>query len=98
MKNERHLIVLSVIICQLFYSVALTSCSDDETSDSTPVLKGKITSYNEFGAAMLDFTEADMTNAGFSLGDVISITIDDKTEIVMPTMTASTPAMANSYA
>ncbi|MBP5570621.1 MAG: hypothetical protein J6X46_06350, partial [Prevotella sp.] len=84
MKNERHLIVLSVIICQLLFSVALTSCSDDDTTGSTPVLKGKITSYNEFGAAMLDFTEADMTKAGFTLGDVISITIEGKKEIVMP--------------
>ena len=84
MKKEKHLIVLSVIICQLVFSVALTSCSDDDTIDNTPVLKGKITSYNEFGAAMLSFTETDMTNAGFTLGDVISITIDDKKEIVMP--------------
>ena len=84
MKKEKHLIVLSVIICQLVFSVALTSCSDDDTTDNTPVLKGKITSYNEFGAAMLSFTETDMTNAGFTLGDVISITIDDNKEIVMP--------------
>ena len=84
MKKEKHLIVLSVIICQLVFSVALTSCSDDDTTDNTPVLKGKITSHNEFGAAMLSFTETDMTNAGFTLGDVISITIDDKKEIVMP--------------
>ena len=84
MKKEKHLIVLSVIICQLVFSVALTSCSDDDTTDNTPVLKGKITSYNEFGAAMLSFNETDMTNAGFTLGDVISITIDDKKEIVMP--------------
>ena len=83
MKKEKHLIVLSVIICQLVFSVALTSCSDDDTTDNTPVLKGKITSYNEFGAAMLSFTETDMTNAGFTLGDVISITVDGK-EIVMP--------------
>ena len=47
------------------------------------MLKGKISSYNEFGAAMLDFTQADMTEAGFTLGDVISISIDDK-EIIMP--------------
>ena len=32
---------------------------------------------------MLDFTEADMTKAGFTLGDVISITIDGQ-EIIMP--------------
>jgi protein tyrosine/serine phosphatase len=47
------------------------------------MLKGKIISYNEFGAAMLDFTEADMMKAGFTLGDIISITVDDN-EIVMP--------------
>ena len=62
----------------------MTSCSNDDAIDNTPMLKGKISSYNEFGAAMLDFTEADMTKAGFTLGDVISITIDGKKEIVMP--------------
>ena len=60
-----------------------TSCSDDDDINNEPMLKGKISSYNEFGGAMLDFTEADMAKAGFTLGDVISITIDDK-EIVMP--------------
>ncbi len=60
-----------------------TSCSDDDASNSVPMLKGKITSYNEFGAAMLDIVEADMTKVGFTLGDVISITVDGK-EIVMP--------------
>ena len=60
-----------------------TSCSDDDGKKDVPTLKGTITSYNEFGAAMLDFKEADMTEAGFTLGDVISITIDGK-EIVMP--------------
>ena len=61
----------------------VTSCSDDDDKGNMPMLKGKISSYNEFGAAMLDFTEADMTKAGFTLGDVISITVDGK-EIVMP--------------
>ena len=62
-----------------------TSCSDSKSDSSSdePMLKGVISSYNEFGAAMLDFTEEDMTEAGFTLGDVISITIDDR-EIVMP--------------
>ena len=33
--------------------------------------------------AMLDITKADMTKAGFTFGDVISVTIDNK-ETVMP--------------
>ena len=74
--------VLSLVLLSLL--TLMTSCSDDDTIDNTPMLKGKISSYNEFGAAMLDFTEADMTKAGFTLGDVISITIDGKKEIVMP--------------
>jgi hypothetical protein len=74
--------VLSLVFLSLL--TLMTSCSDDDAIDNTPVLKGKISSYNEFGAAMLDFTEADMTKAGFTLGDVISITIDGKKEIVMP--------------
>ena len=73
---------LLLVVVSLFTLTA--SCSDDDDKSDVPVLKGKITSYNEFGAAMLDFTEADMMNAGFTLGDVIGITIDDKKEIVMP--------------
>ena len=60
-----------------------TSCSDDDKGNKEPTITGKITSYNEFGAAMLDFTEADMMEAGFTLGDVISITVDDIV-LIMP--------------
>ena len=65
-----------------------SSCSDNDDNNgdgnsTVPTLAGKIVSYNEFGAAMLDFTAEDMTKAGFTLGDIISITIGDK-KIVMP--------------
>ncbi len=77
--------VLPLLLVSL--STLIVSCTTDDDIDSdtnnVQMLKGKISSYNEFGAAMLDFTEEDMAKAGFSLGDVISITIDDK-EIVMP--------------
>lgn len=74
----------SVLLLTLVCLLTLTaSCSDDDDTNNVPMLKGKISSYNEFGAAMLDFTQADMTEAGFTLGDVISISIDDK-EIIMP--------------
>ena len=63
--------------------ILVTSCATNDIPVEEPILKGKITSYNEFGAAMLDFQEVDMEKAGFTLGDIISITIDDK-EIVMP--------------
>ena len=43
------------------------------------MLKGIISYYNEYDGAMLDFTKADMEKAGFTLGDVISITLDDTT-------------------
>ena len=69
-----------VLVCLV---TLMTSCSDDDDINNELMLKGKITSYNEFGAAMFDFTEADMAKAGFTLGDVISITIDGK-EIIMP--------------
>lgn len=77
--------VLPLLLVSL--STLIVSCTTDDDIDSdtnnVQMLKGKISSYNEFGAAMLDFTEEDMAKAGFSLGDVISITVDDK-EIVMP--------------
>ena len=63
--------------------IIVTSCSTNDNPADDSMLKGKISSYNEFGGAMLDFTSSDMTNAGFTLGDVISITIDS-IELVMP--------------
>ena len=74
---------LSLPIVLVSLLALMTSCSDNDSGDA-PMLKGKISSYNEFGAAMLDFTEADMTKAGFTLGDVISITIDEERVLVMP--------------
>ena len=68
-----------VLVCVL---TSATSCSDDDKT-SVPTLNGYIVSYNDYGAAIMDFTEADMTEAGFTLGDVISMTIDGM-EIVMP--------------
>ncbi len=68
-----------------------SSCSDDDDEDggNVPMLTctiksyNTIESYNEFGAAMLDFTAEDMAKAGFTLGDVITITIGKK-KIDMP--------------
>ena len=60
---------LLFLICM---SVLTASCSDDYKDD--PMLIATISSYNEFGAAMLDVTKADMTRAGFTLGDIICIT------------------------
>jgi hypothetical protein len=62
-----------------------TSCSNEgnpvEPFDE-PVLKGIISTYNEYDGAMFDFTKADMEEAGFTVGDVISITFDDQTFVV----------------
>ncbi len=80
MQSRWRSFVLLVFVSLLTLT---TSCSDDDDTKSVPTLEGKIVSYNEFGAAMLDFTETDMTKAGFTLGDVVSITVDGK-EIVMP--------------
>ena len=79
-KKINHLAASTAVLLSLLFSLA--SCHK-EYSESEIILVGKITSYNEFGAAMLDFTEADMTEAGFTLGDVISITVTGK-EIEMP--------------
>ena len=76
MKIHLSVIGAAVII------VLSVSCKKSD-SVSNPVLEGKIVYYNEFGAAMLDFTESDMTKAGFTLGDIVSISVDHK-EIVMP--------------
>ena len=63
----------------------ICSCTEDDDTPhgNIPVMTAKISSYNEFGAAMLNVTSEDMAKAGFTLGDVISITVDDKT-IEMP--------------
>jgi len=59
--------------------ILTTSCSNDDESVQLPTLKGTISSYNNYDGAMLDITRADMENAGFTLGDIISLTVDDKT-------------------
>ncbi|MBO6168995.1 MAG: tyrosine-protein phosphatase [Bacteroidales bacterium] len=74
-KNNFIALSLAVIVC-------LISCHKSPDKN-VPMLKGTVLSYNEFGAAMLDFTETDMAEAGFTLGDIISINIDNK-DIVMP--------------
>ena len=56
-----------------------TSCSKDDKPIDLPMLKGTISSYNHYDGAMLDLTKVDMENAGFALGDIISITLDNKT-------------------
>ncbi len=61
----------------------MTSCSDDDHTVNEPMLKGILSEYNEFDGAMFNFTKEDMEKAGFTLGDVISITIDGK-EIIAP--------------
>ena len=72
---------LFLLVCML---TLLASCSEGEdTFPPVPVLEGKIASYNEFGGAMVDFTAAQMTAAGFTLGDVVTITIGGK-EIIAP--------------
>lgn len=59
--------------------ILLPSCSNgDKATNRVPELQGKIASYNEFGGAMVDFTAAQMTEAGFTFGDVVSITIGGK--------------------
>ena len=75
----------TALLLMLVSLLTLTaSCAkDDNPSDDKPTITGIISSYNEFGAAMLDFTEADMTKAGFTLGDVVSISVAGN-DIVMP--------------
>lgn len=68
--------LLLVLVCLLTFT---TSCSDNGIPIDEPMTKGIITSYNEFGGAMLDITKANMDKAGFTLGDVISVTLDNKT-------------------
>ena len=67
-----------------FFSVLLTACfavlsCNTKHSVSEPTLQCTIASYNEFGGAMLSVTENDMSKAGFTLGDVITISVDGRT-------------------
>ena len=69
-----------LFVCLL---VLVTACTNGDNTCEEPMLKGIISMYNEYDGAMLDFTEADMEKAGFTLGDLISLTLDDNT-FVMP--------------
>lgn len=82
-KNFLHTIAAAVILAAT--AGLNVACSDKEDNpDVVLMLQGVITSYSDYGAAILNITEADMTKAGFALGDDIGITIDAKGEIVMP--------------
>ena len=81
MNKQNRLVISLAVFVSIFFGAV--SCKKDIPVDVDPILEGIISSYNEFGAAMLDFTEADMTDAGFTLGDVITITVDGK-ELEMP--------------
>ena len=76
-RKSQLLIFVSVLILA-------TSCFNSDDPINEPMLKGIIISYSEYGAAILDITEAEMTKVGFTLGDDIGITVDDKDEISMP--------------
>ena len=74
----------AIVWCALIGAVLLIgACSNNDNGVEEPVLTGKITSYNEFNGAMFDIRGEDMTKAGFSLGDLISITVDGR-EMIMP--------------
>lgn len=78
--SKKKYFMMAATLSLLMVMSVLTSCTDNSgISVEEPMLQGKISSYNEFDGAMLDFTEADMEKAGFTLGDLVSITLDGKT-------------------
>ena len=81
MNKQNRLVISLAVFVSIFFGII--SCTKNTDVEVGPILEGTIAYYNEFGAAMLDFTEADMTDAGFTLGDVVTITVDSK-EIDMP--------------
>ena len=79
MDSKKKYFMMAATLSLLMVMSVLTGCTDNSgISVEEPMLQGKISSYNEFDGAMLDFTEADMEKAGFTLGDLVSITLDDK--------------------
>ena len=73
----------SLLVVLVSLLTLASSCSNDDIPVYEPLVRGQIVLYNQYNGAMLDVTAADMRDAGFTLGDLISVTIDDK-EIVMP--------------
>lgn len=85
----------SIFMALICLSFVTTACSDDgNNAENLPTLKGKITSYNEFGAAMLDFTEEDMTRQA-SPWATLSASPSTTGKSSCPTTTASTPETEN---
>lgn len=80
LQTSRWSSLLFGLVCLL---TLMSSCSNDDIPVYEPIVRGKIVLYNYYKGAMLDFTEEDMRNSGFTLGDLVSVTIDDK-ELVMP--------------
>lgn len=72
-KNSLNLIVMLVV-------ALLSSCGKNIP---TVAIEAEIASYDEFGGANLNITKEQMDSAGFNCGDLVTVTIGDKT-IDMP--------------
>ena len=56
-----------------------SSCSNNDNAIDEPMLKGIVSSYNRYDGALLSMTKEDLANAGITLGDIVSVTIDGST-------------------
>lgn len=78
---------IAFTLALLALTLQTTSCSDDkdkEGEEQSPIeqtevmIEGIVLYYNEFGAIAADFTKEQMDEAGFVLGDEVTVTIGSK--------------------
>ena len=68
---------LIVLVSVLALATSCSNKGNPVVPNGGPVLKGIISMYNDYDGAMLNFTKADMEKAGFTLGDLININVEN---------------------
>lgn len=71
MKKAKILIMIIAAACLLMSMLA--GCAKESDEQETPRVEGHVTEIEEYGHAALDITIKDFSQAGFQLGDLVTV-------------------------
>ena len=78
MLKNLNVVKVRMLLVLMLLSLCVFSCTDDSEERGTGVLTSTITGYNIFGAMELSTGRQDMAKAGFTPGDILTVSFGDK--------------------
>lgn len=75
MKKIKYILVSLTTICIIAFS--LSACSSESEAEREEPVTGSVIEIEDFGHAQLDITIEEFTDAGYELGDVVTVTFED---------------------